>query len=184
MASGGPSPSGAGQCQRGLHDVGVDAVHQPEGERPVGVERDAGHQHVLGHRRREQAGEALGARRGGEETELHLRHPEPGRRSSEAQVAGERQLTASSEGDAVDRCDGRRRTRGEPVEDVGQAGDEAGEVGCRLQPVELGDVGTGREGAPLSGDDDRPCLTVGLDPVECVVQQGDGVGADRVELDT
>ena len=81
----------------------------------------------------------------------------------------------------VDGGDARLGQAGQTPEAVGERANEAGEVVRRLEAVELGDVGSGGEGPARAGHDDDPHRRVGLDGVEGLVEEGDGVGADGVQ---
>ena len=50
-----------------------------------------------------------------------------------------------------------------------------------LQAVEFGDVRSGGERVALACHHDDPYPGLGLDGVQCVVEEGDGVGADGVQ---
>ena len=141
----------------------------------------ARHQELLGDGGGKQAGQSLRSCRGGEQAEAHLRHSEPGTFAGDAQVAGESEFEPAAERQPIDGRDARLGEARQPAEAVGERVNEAGEVVGRVEAIELGDVGTGGEGAALTGHHDDPHAGVGLDGVERLVEQGDGVGADGVQ---
>src|SRR5436190_19087060 len=85
------------------HDLG----DQPSGERLAGGDRAAGQDdlHRAGFAKR--AGEALGAARAGDDTDVDLRLAEASALGGDDQVAGHRQLVAATEAEAADGRDQR-----------------------------------------------------------------------------
>ena len=107
---------------------------------------------------------------------------EPAPFSGDAQVAGEGEFEAPAERQPLDGGDARLRELGQPPEAVAERADEPGEVVGAVEPVELGDVGSGGERpVALPGHDDHPYGRVGVDRVERLVEDGDRVGPDGVQ---
>ncbi len=119
-------------------------VAQPDAQRLVGADRVAGQDQLLGLADADPPGQALGAAETRDHAELHLRLAEAGGRRGVDEVAGERELAASPEREAVDRGDPRqvRVLHGQP-ERRAPAGQPLGRVLVHL--AHLGDVGAGDE---------------------------------------
>src|SRR6266516_649986 len=94
-----------------LEDRVVDAVDETEPERLLRVDRPAGQDQLLRHSQTTDAREPLRAAPARNDPEIDLGLAEPRRRSGVPKIAGERELAAAPEREAVDRGDRRLRHR-------------------------------------------------------------------------
>ncbi len=140
----------ASESDRTLGEIPVDdGVDHPIGERLAGLDRIAGDDHLERLFRSDQARQALGAAGAGQQAELDLGEADTRAGDGNPEMAGERQLEPTPECGPVQGGDHRLRHCLDRGDDLAQA--------RRLRRfAELGDVGTGKEGASGAGDDHSP----------------------------
>src|SRR5207247_7648161 len=86
----------------------VDRVDEPDAQRLFGVDDSAGEDHVLRNPEAADPSQPLRAAPAGDDPEVDLRLAELRLGARVAEIAGERQLAAAAEREALDRCDRRR----------------------------------------------------------------------------
>ena len=156
---------------------GHHAVHEPERERAVGVDRVAGHRQLERDRERHALGQADQAAGRGHEPTLHLGDPEARGVGRDHEVAREHDLEAARERGTVHGRD--ERLREVARHDAREATLAACDVACPPLRDHL-EVGARGEHVARAGEHDRTYLGVGLDLVEQAGHRLADLGADRV----
>ena len=99
------------RVRRASSAAGQDVEDEADRHRLRGVDRVAGEDHLGARMTPDAAREPLGAAEAGDDPEVHLGLAEPGLLARVDEVAGERELAAAAEREAVHRGDGRDRQR-------------------------------------------------------------------------
>ena len=123
-------------------------IHQSDRFGLLGRDRIAAHHQRQRRFGADQPGQALGARRAGDQAELDFGQAELRARYGDTVVTGQCDFAAAPQCSAVDRRDHRLVARFHRVERFGQVGPDR-----RL--AEFGDVGAGKEGLPVAADHHR-----------------------------
>ena len=156
-------------------------VDEPEPFRLVGADPASGQDEVRGPARTEPPRGQLRAAAAGHEADRHLRQSEHRRVVRHDQVAGQRQLAAAAEGEAVDCGDGRLRQRQQGAEHAAHRGSLAQDVGVGHGGPFL-QIRPGAEGAfPGGTEHDRTDLGCGGDLGTGPGELASQLGTDRVQ---
>ena len=156
-------------------------VHKADAVSLLGVDGGAGEDQLLGPAPADEAGQALGAAKAGDDAEARLRLAELGLLRGDPDVAGHGQLAAAAESVAVDGGDG---GLGHLLQDpeglVPQLREGTARRGVRA--VHLGDVRPGHEGLlPPAGEDHHPDVLALPDLPEAGVELVEGLGIQGVQ---
>ena len=169
-----------GDGDRLVHHVGDrhDPAREPAALGLLGIHHAPGQDHLHRLRLADGARETLGAAGAGDGAELDLRLTESRVVGGDHDVAHHRKLAAAAQSIARDRRDHRLAECGDAV----PRGDEVAAVGIdEVQSAHLRDVGTGREGLLVAGDNDGADLVFRLEAVEHGVELADQRAVQRVQ---
>ncbi|MNY02710.1 hypothetical protein D3C86_1352930 [compost metagenome] len=148
------NPPCQGQCR--VHQIRFgEFIHQADAQRVLGRDRLAVDDHLQCLGRTDQAGQALGSSRAGQQAELDFGQAETGVRCGDAVVAAERDLEpAAQRGSVYGRDHGFLR--------LFQALYDIGQLRLLGREGKLFDVGTGKESRSLAKQHQRFDTRVGL----------------------